>query len=92
MAQKTAKIEAEWDEELEKKIEQKVDNWSKDCGKKNNYGSNAGGGAVYCLGFIGAAIYFISTATDFWVGCIGILKALVWPGFIVYEFLKFFKL
>jgi len=26
------------------------------------------GNAVYGLGFIGAAIYYISTATTFWVG------------------------
>ncbi len=45
-------------------------------------------GAVYGLGFIGAAIYFISTATGFWMGALGILKALVWPAFLVYEALK----
>ena len=46
-------------------------------------------GAVYGLGFIGAAIYFISTATGFWVGVLGFLKALVWPVFLVYETFKF---
>lgn len=50
------------------------------------------GSAVYGLGFIGAAIYFISQASTFWVGVIGFLKALVWPAFLVYEALKFFKL
>ncbi len=44
--------------------------------------------AVYGLGFIGAAIYFISTATTFWIGVLGFLKALVWPAFLVYEALK----
>ena len=44
--------------------------------------------AVYGLGFIGAAIYYISTATGFWMGAVGILKALVWPAFLVYEALK----
>ncbi len=44
-------------------------------------------GAVYGLGFIGAAIYYISTATGFWMGVLGILKALVWPAFLVYELL-----
>ena len=47
------------------------------------------GGALYGLGFIGAAIYYISTATGFWVGVLGVLKALVWPVFLVYEMLKF---
>ena len=42
-------------------------------------------GAVYGLGFIGAAIYFISTACGFWAGVLGFLKAIVWPAFLVYE-------
>ena len=46
---------------------------------------NASAGAVYGMGFIGAAIYFISTATSFWVGVLGFLKAIVWPVFIVYH-------
>jgi hypothetical protein len=46
------------------------------------------GGAVYGLGFVGAAIYYISNATSFWVGVLGILKAIVWPAFLVYEMLK----
>lgn len=49
---------------------------------------DAPAGAVYGLGFIGAAIYFISTATTFWMGVLGFLKALVWPAFIVYEACK----
>jgi len=49
---------------------------------------NGGGEAVYGLGFIGAAIYFISTATTFWIGVLGFLKAIVWPVFLVYELLK----
>ncbi|MEY3625166.1 MAG: hypothetical protein RL696_547 [Actinomycetota bacterium] len=44
-------------------------------------------GSLYGLGFIGAAIYYISTATDFWDGALGVLKALVWPAFLVFELL-----
>lgn len=44
--------------------------------------------AVYGLGFIGAAIYYISQATGFWMGVLGFLKAIVWPAFLVYEALK----
>ncbi len=40
---------------------------------------------VYVLGIVGAAIYFISNATGFWMGVLGFLKALVWPVFFVYE-------
>jgi len=37
--------------------------------------------AVYSLGLIGAAIYYIMQATSFWMGAVGFLKALVWPAF-----------
>ena len=43
---------------------------------------------VYVFGLIGAAIYYISQATGFGMGVLGILKALVWPAFLVYEALK----
>lgn len=45
--------------------------------------------AVYGLGFIGAAIYYISSASGFWMGVLGFLKALVWPAFLVFEVLKY---
>lgn len=51
-----------------------------------------GGEAVYGLGFVGAAIYFIGTATTFWVGVLGFLKAMVWPVFVVHALLKFLEL
>lgn len=55
---------------------------------KHHYESKSGS-AVYGLGLIGAAIYYISTATTFWMGALGILKAIVWPSILVYEILKF---
>ena len=55
---------------------------------KQNMQGNAQSGAVYGLGLIGAAIYFISQATTFWMGVLGFLKAIVWPAFLVYEALK----
>jgi hypothetical protein len=44
-----------------------------------------GASAVYGLGFIGAAIYFISHSATFWAAILGFLKALVWPAFLVYQ-------
>ncbi len=55
----------------------------------NETNQNGATGAVYGLGFIGAAIYYISVATSFWMGVIGFLKAVVWPIFFVYEVLKY---
>jgi hypothetical protein len=61
-------------------------NEEKCCESSNrNHQATASGGAVYGLGFIGAAIYFISHATGFWMGVLGFLKALVWPAYLVYE-------
>lgn len=51
-------------------------------------GNGAGGGAVYGLGFIGAAVYYVQAATGFWMGALGILKAIVWPAFLVYALLS----
>jgi hypothetical protein len=47
-----------------------------------------GGGAVYGLGLIGALVYYIQAADGFWSVVLGILKALVWPAFLVYHLLK----
>jgi hypothetical protein len=55
---------------------------------KKDVQCGAPAGAVYGLGFIGAAIYFISQATSFWIGVLGFLKAIVWPAFLVYEAFK----
>ena len=48
-----------------------------------------GGDAVYGLGLIGALIYYIQAADGFWGGVLGVLKAFVWPVFVVYDLLKF---
>lgn len=52
---------------------------------KTNAPQSAPAGAVYGLGLIGAAVYFIGQASGFWAGVLGLLKAIVWPAFLVYE-------
>lgn len=47
------------------------------------------GGCAYFLGFLGAVVYYISTATSFWGGVLGFLKAIVWPAFLVFEIMKY---
>lgn len=47
-------------------------------------------GMGYGLGVVGAAVYYVSNSVGFWGGVLGVLKALVWPAFVVYEILKFF--
>lgn len=45
--------------------------------------------AVYGLGLIGAAVFYIQQADTLWTGIIGIAKAIVWPAFVVYKLLGF---
>ena len=67
-------------------VRQKFREWD---GKRNHFcwHHHGGWGGAYGLGFIGAAIYYIQTATTFWGGFVGVLKALVWPAFVVYKLL-----
>lgn len=86
-----AKKEPSWDK-IGKMIGSKVDKEFKNkkgqedscCKPRMHHGC---GGAIYGLGFIGAAIYYISTATGFWNGVYGVLKAIVWPAMLVYKLL-----
>ena len=54
--------------------------------KSSHCGSS---GIVYCLGLIGAAVFYIGNAASFWAGVVGLLKALVWPAFLVHMALEF---
>lgn len=55
----------------------------------NQYYTHGGSNAVYFFGMIGAVVYYIQQASNFGEGLIGVLKALVWPAFLVYELLIF---
>lgn len=55
--------------------------------RKWRHHHGTGGGATYGIGFIGAAVYFIQHAAGFWMGVLGILKAIIWPALIVYKLL-----
>jgi len=77
---------------IEKGIERTIKNKFKSkkescCETKSKSGWSGGFG--YCLGFIGALVYYISTAQSFWWGVWGVIKALLWPAFLVYELLKY---
>jgi hypothetical protein len=47
---------------------------------------------VYGLGFIGALVYYIQHATTFWIGVLGLFKAMFWPAMLVYELLKYLEM
>lgn len=82
------------DKDVEEWFKKKFsEDWSKGCKKsKKDVVYKSAGGGVYCIGFIGAAVYYIGAATSFWVGVLGFLKAMVWPAFLVHGLLKFLGL
>ena len=44
---------------------------------------------LYGIGFVGALVYYIATATGFWMGVWGVIKAIFWPAFLVYSLMKY---
>ena len=57
--------------------------------RRRGAGRAGGGDAVYGIGLIGALVWYIGQADGFWPGVLGVLKALVWPAFVVYDLLRF---
>lgn len=51
---------------------------------KKNCGTS---GCIYGMAFVGAAVYFIQNADSFWMGVLGVLKAIVWPALLIYNLL-----
>lgn len=60
--------------------------------RKRGAGNTGFFGGSYGLTIIGAAVYFVGHAGSFWAGVLGILKALVWPAFVIYKVLELLKL
>ncbi len=56
----------------------------------NNYGHASSG--IYGLALIGSLVYYIQHATSFWIGMVGVFKAIFWPAFLIYKALEFFKM
>jgi hypothetical protein len=54
--------------------------------------NNAGSGAIYGMGVIGALVYFLQNATTFLMVLMGIVKAIFWPAVLVFKILEFYKL
>jgi hypothetical protein len=46
-----------------------------------------GAGGAYFLGMIGAAVYYLHISYGIWPSIVALLKALVWPAFLVYHLL-----
>lgn len=46
---------------------------------------SGGSGAFYGLGFVGALIYYWQHTSSFVDGAMGLLKAIVWPAFLIHK-------
>jgi hypothetical protein len=57
--------------------------------KKHQAAAQGGMGFAYFLAMIGAAVYWVQQASGFGEVVVALLKALVWPSFLVYDLLKF---
>jgi len=57
-----------------------------DKGGRTRKGS--AGDAVYGLGLIGAVVWFWQQANGFGAHLVGVLKAVVWPAFLIYDAFK----
>jgi hypothetical protein len=56
---------------------------------KKGYVAHSGGvGGAYFLGMIGAAVYYLHVSYGFWPSIVALLKACVWPAFLVYHLLS----
>lgn len=56
--------------------------------KKQTVVKSGGAGGAYFLGMIGAAVYYLNVSFDFWPSIVALLKALVWPAFLVHYILS----
>lgn len=54
--------------------------------------NNAGSGAIYGLGILGAAVYFLQHATNFIDVVLGLVKSIFWPAVIVFKVLELLKM
>jgi hypothetical protein len=55
--------------------------------KRSKAASHGGLGSAYFLGMIGAAVYYLHISYGFWPSIVALLKALVWPAYLVYHLL-----
>jgi len=45
-------------------------------------------GCMFFIAYIGAAVYFVQQSAGFWGFILALLKAVVWPAFVLYHVLQ----
>jgi hypothetical protein len=76
------------EKDIGKDIERKIEECCEgkcDCRGWHHGGGKGMFGGMYCVAFIGAAVYYIQQADGFWMGVLGFLKAIVWPAMLIYK-------
>jgi len=63
-----------------------------DLKRNESMKNNGAWGTIYGTAFIGAAIYFVQHSTTFWMGVLGVIKALFWPAMLMYKTLEMLKM
>ena len=65
--------------------EKKKNDHKCECDKKRWHEHKHGAwGGLYFVALVGAAVYYIQQADAFWVGVLGILKAIIWPAMLIH--------
>ena len=90
MAKAKSKKEPELEINAKLKGVDDVKNWNWDSKNKKVDSTHGSAGALYFVGFIGALVYWLQAAVGFGAVVTGVLKALVWPAYIVYKLLENF--
>jgi hypothetical protein len=68
---------------MEERKPRKEARMARDYDRRGSAGNTGIFGGSYGLTIIGAAVYFVGHAAGFWMGVLGILKAFVWPAFVI---------
>lgn len=61
-------------------------------GKKEMANAAAPAGGMYFMGFIGSVIYFVGNVDGLWNIIVAILKACVWPAFLIHRVFELLRI
>lgn len=65
---------------------------AKDTKGGNGMAKNGPFGGAFFVTYVGAAVYFVQQSEGFWGLILALLKALVWPGFLIHRVFELLKI
>lgn len=60
--------------------------------KEKNYSNEAKFGSLAFITYVGAAWYFLQVSYGFWDSILALLKALVWPAFLIHRVFELLRI